>query len=108
MTDRLRVRSYRRSGRLVPRAAKGLRARSVALGRGQIMDWHSTRHREELLLALTGRVEVEVQARHPSRTGPRTRRMPLKPGECLFLPQQTMHRVLNRAAIRSCYVYVTA
>ena len=71
------------------------------------MDWHSTRAREELLIALDGRLRVEVLA--SDRTpAPRARPIPLKAGECLFLPRHTQHRVLNMSRSPARYIYVTA
>ena len=99
----IRVSSYRRGGRLVPYAARGLRAGSVALKRGEVMDWHSTDSREELLIALRGRVSVEVcDARR------RIRRSLLRAGSCLFLPSRTTHRVVNRSRVEARYLYITA
>ena len=67
------------------------------------MDWHSTRSREEILIALAGRVSLEVQsAAHV------TRRIPLRAGQCVFLPTQTLHRVVNRSRAKAQYLYVTA
>ena len=100
----VRKTSYRRAGRLVPRGARGLRARAVALGRGGMMAWHSTRLREELLIALTGTMHVEIE---PPAKG-RTRSLILKAGDCVFLPRATVHRVVNRSPGAARYLYVTA
>ncbi len=67
------------------------------------MEWHSTRAREELLLALRGAVRVEV--RGPSGA---VRRRLLKAGQCAWLPARTLHRVINRGTRRAHYLYVTA
>ena len=88
---------------MVPRDAAGLRARSVVLQHGQIMDWHSTQSREELLITLSGTVTVEVQSA-PRRIC----RLPLGAGRCLFLPTQTRHRLVNRSRTTAHYLYVTA
>ena len=66
------------------------------------MEWHSTRMREELLIALDGRAYVEARSSH------RISRIALDAGQCLFLPAQTLHRVLNRSTTRVRYIYVTA
>ena len=95
--------SYALAGRVVPRAAKGLRAGSVILRTGEVMGWHSTGSREELLIALEGRVQVEAQASHRS-----VRSVSLRSGSCLFLPEATWHRVVNRSAAAARYLYVTA
>ena len=87
----------------MPDGAKGLRAGSVLLGQGGVMGWHSTRAREELLIALHGTVQLEI------RSSPRTvRRRILKAGQCAFLPARILHRVVNRTAQRARYLYVTA
>jgi mannose-6-phosphate isomerase-like protein (cupin superfamily) len=70
-----------------------------------MVDWHSTDHREELLLALGGRVEVQVQIRSRSASA---RRITLTSGQSLFLPSRTRHRVVNRRSAQARYVYVTA
>jgi mannose-6-phosphate isomerase-like protein (cupin superfamily) len=73
------------------------------------MDWHSTRTREELLIAVSGRVHVEVQLpTYPSRRSRRANRcIVLQAGQCALLPRQTVHRVVNRSAATSRYLYVT-
>ena len=99
----IRRRTYRRPGRLVPPGAVGLRARAVRLMPGQQMDWHSTRAREELLVALRGSLRLEVQdARR------RIRLTPLRAGQCAFVPSQTVHRIINRSRAQADYIYITA
>ncbi|MDP3703307.1 MAG: cupin domain-containing protein [Candidatus Omnitrophota bacterium] len=95
--------SYRRAGRLLPRRAAGLRAGAVVLRPGNIIDWHSTKSREELLIAMQGLVRVEVK--RPHRT---PRRVPLKNGACLWLPPHTWHRVVNESTKLARYLYITA
>ena len=87
----------------MPRRAAGLRAGSVVLRPGKIMDWHSTKSREELLIALQGLVQVDIE--RPHRT---PRRIPLKNGACLLLPPHTWHRVVNESTKPARYLYVTA
>lgn len=87
----------------MPRRAAGLRAGAVVLRPGKIMDWHSTKSREELLIALQGLVQVEVGRPHQT-----PRRIPLKNGACLLLPPHTRHRVVNAATKSARYIYVTA
>ncbi len=99
----VRRRSYRRPGRVVPPTARGLRARTVRLQRGEIMEWHSTHQREELLIAFVGVVDVEV-----STAAGTTRRFTVTSGECAFLPSETLHRVVNRSRRSASYLYVTA
>ncbi|MBI3321566.1 MAG: cupin domain-containing protein [Candidatus Omnitrophica bacterium] len=98
-----RIRSYRRPGRLVPRREHGLRAASVILRPGEAMAWHSTRTREELLMMIGGRARLELC---PSPQ--RSRSVPLRSGQCAWIPQQTIHRVVNRSATKVQYLYVTA
>ncbi len=98
----IRTVSYRRPGRLVPRREHGLRAGSVVLRPGRVMDWHSTDRREELLIVLVGRVRVEIAT--PSRR----KTVRLKAGQCALLPRRTRHRVVNRSATNASYLYITA
>ena len=100
---RVHTASWRRAGRLVPRAAPGLRARAVILPRGGLMDWHSTERREELIIALAGTVALEVLGRSGRRTATR-----LGAGRCAFLGPATVHRVVNRSRAPARYLYVTA
>ena len=93
--------SYQRAGRLVPKRRRGLRARSVALRPGKSVAWHSTKEREELLIALSGHVDVEARADRG------TRRTRLKAGRCLWLARRTLHRVVNRSSETARYLYVT-
>ena len=102
----VRVRSYQRHGRLVPREAKGLRAGAVVLRPGEMMAWHSTRDREELLVALSGQLQLEYCG---SRTAsPHACRRSLRAGQCAFLPRVTLHRVVNRSRTLAAYLYITA
>ena len=98
---RIRAVSCRRPGRLTPPQAVGLRAGAVTLPTGGVMDWHSTLGREELLVMLEGRVRLQV--RSPRRTS----QVPLRAGQCAWLPPRTAHRVVNRSATSARYVYVT-
>jgi len=99
----IRLGSYVRAGRLLPRRAAGLRAGAVALRPGEVMDWHSTKSREELLIALRGWLHVEI-----GRSRGAARRIRLKSGQRLFLPTHTLHRVVNRSSRQARYIYVTA
>jgi mannose-6-phosphate isomerase-like protein (cupin superfamily) len=65
------------------------------------MAWHSTKRKEELLLGLAGTVAVEVCR------GRRVRRLTLRPGRYVFLPQETRHRVVNRSPAPARYLYIT-
>lgn len=67
------------------------------------MDWHTTGAREELLIALRGRVALEVQM-----SARRVRRRLVAAGACAFLPPAMRHRVLNRSTRAAHYLYVTA
>ena len=102
-TTRIPVVSCSRAGRLVPPQAKGLRAGSVILKPGEAMGWHSTGPREELLLALAGRVRIEVQPRRR-----RAQSVALTVGQCAFLPTRTPHRVVNQSRSIARYLYITA
>ena len=97
----VRFTSWRRPGRFTPPRAAGLRAGAVRLNTGGVMDWHSTREREELLVMLEGRVQLELRLSH------RTSRVLLRVGACAWLPPHTLHRVVNRSAVSARYVYVT-
>ena len=102
MSSRIRRRSCLAAGRVVPPTANGLRSAVVILPPGGVMDWHSTNAREELLVALAGRMHVEVSSVR------RLRRLTLPEGFCVFLPRRTRHRVLNRSSSMARYLYVTA
>lgn len=85
----------------MPSTARGVRARCVILRRGEVMPWHSTRGREELLIAWRGTMHVEVNRA-------RLLRRKVRAGQCLFLPSQTLHRVVNRSTAEVAYLYITA
>ncbi len=101
MSRPLHRRRYTAAGRLVPRSARGLRAGSVILQPGEVMDWHSTQKREELLIALRGTVRLEV------RRASRVRGWMIRAGSCVLVPRRTRHRVVNRSAGAAHYLYVT-
>jgi mannose-6-phosphate isomerase-like protein (cupin superfamily) len=67
------------------------------------MDWHSTKHREELLVVLRGCVQVEAHVKRRS-----ARRVLLRQGQCAFLAERVNHRVVNTARRPATYLYVTA
>ena len=96
-------RSYRRAGRLVPSSAQRLRGRSIHLAPGHAVDWHSTGRREEILIAVGGRLWLERE--EPSG---RVRTATLAEGQCAFLPSGVRHRVVNRSRQPSQYLYLTA
>ena len=102
MNRTIRRTSYLRPGRLIPRAIHGLRAGSVVLDPQQAMACHSTGTREELLIAVAGRLVVE--ARPSARE---TRRIAMQRGQALFLPRHTPHTVVNRSRARAAYLYIT-
>ena len=68
------------------------------------MDWHSTNTREELILVLRGRVDVEVE----HGASGKIRSTALQAGRSVFLPSDTPHRVVNRSRAVAIYIYVTA
>ena len=100
--EALQPRSLAQPGRIAPADAKGLRAAVVVLPPAGVMAWHSTRLREELLIALAGAVEVQAGASSKGR------RVRVKAGQGLFLPMRMRHRVVNRSAAAARYLYVTA
>jgi mannose-6-phosphate isomerase-like protein (cupin superfamily) len=102
MRPRVLVSSLVRAGRLIPKRGRGLRASVVILPPGEVMEWHSTRGREELLVVLAGRVQVELQA-SPRRYIHRAVRV----GQAAFVPRETRHRVLNCSRMPARYLYVT-
>ena len=103
MTAPLRQGSTARAGRIGPRRRRGLRSRVVVLRTGGVMEWHSTRTREELLLVLMGRLQLEARA-----SSGRMRTLTLTSGEYAVIPSQTWHRLRNRSRARARYLYVTA
>lgn len=100
---RLRIRSVRKAGVVVPKRATGMRARVVLLSPGEAVAWHSTQAREELLLILRGSVRLEVQT-----VRRRVRRRQLRVGQCAFVPAHVLHRTVNRSSQPIWYLYVTA
>ena len=102
MSSTIRLGTVRKAGRLLPRRAAGLRGGVVVLRPGEVMPWHSTKSREELLIALQGSLQVETQR---SR---RVRRIPLRNGQWLLLPRQTLHCVVNTSTKSARYLYLTA
>ena len=102
MNRAIRRTSYLRPGRLMPRAARGLRAGSVVLKPQEAMAYHSTGAREELLIAVTGRLVVEAR---PSARA--IRRIAMQRGQALLLPRHTPHTVANHSKARAAYLYIT-
>ncbi len=96
-------RSYAQAGKLVPKTAKRLRGRSVRLPPHGVMDWHSTGEREELVMALRGRLQID----YATQSG-RTASVRVTTGQCAFIPSGVWHRVINRTTRVSQYLYVTA
>ncbi|MBI3088533.1 MAG: cupin domain-containing protein [Candidatus Omnitrophica bacterium] len=102
-------RSCRRPGRLVPATARRLRSRAIRLRPGQVIDWHSTGKREELLIILAGTVHVEQEDPDPDcGRGGRGRALRLTASHCAFIPSRTRHRVLNRSRHPARYLYIAA
>ena len=95
-------RRFTRPGKLVPPDTAHLKSRAMRLRSGGAVDWHTTGLREELLLAVDGRVEVELLV-----APDKIRRVTLEAGQSLFLPSQLTHRVINRSTRIAGYVYVT-
>ncbi len=95
-------RSYRKPGKLIPPHAQHLKGRSIVLRRGQAIEWHSTRDREEIILVFRGSVSLETRDRRD-----RTRSIALSSGRAAFLSQDVWHRVVNRSHRQAHYVYVT-
>jgi len=67
-----------------------------------MMDWHSTQHREELILVLRGQVRLERQS------GRRRQHVRVAAGQSILLPRRTLHRVVNVFRGTAQYVYITA
>lgn len=103
MSARIVRRSFARPGRIVPPSAKHLRGRSIHLVPGRSIAWHTTGRREEIVIAVGGRLWLERE----DRTG-RLRPIVLAEGQCVFLPSGVRHRVVNRSRQTSRYLYVTA
>jgi mannose-6-phosphate isomerase-like protein (cupin superfamily) len=97
---------FARSGLLTPETAKVLRARSVILGPGRAIDWHTTDVREELVLAMAGLLLLETGV--ADGVGGARRRVHLAAGRCCFLPRRTWHRIVNRSHRHAHYLYITA
>lgn len=113
---RLVHRTLRRPGRIVPVTAARLHGRVVILGPGQIMAWHSTGRREEVVMMISGTVRLEVRedargkrvsAISPTADAVAVVASDLRRSQCVFLPQQTVHRLVNRSRRPARYLYVT-
>ena len=104
MRNALRMQAvpYRAPGRLLPKRRRGLRAGSVILRPGASMPRHSTKEREELIVALAGRVHIEVEDARGRRG-----HIALSEGRCVLLPPRTPHTVTNRSTRAARYLYVT-
>jgi len=100
---RVRIRSVRKAGVVVPKRVTGMRARVITLSPGEAVAWHSTQAREELLLILRGSVQLEVQTARR-----RVRRRRLTVGQCAFVRSHVLHRTVNRSSQPIRYLYVTA
>jgi len=99
----VRVGSALRAGRLIPKRLRGLRAGAVVLKPRELMTWHSTQAREELLIVLTGMVTLDIHV-----NGRRaTRKVRLRAGQCAWLRSRTRHCVRNHSTRTARYVYVT-
>ena len=94
--------AWRRPGRLTPPHAKRLRARSMHLRPGEAVAWHSTGSREELLIALAGRLRLERR-----QSGRLLKTVSLVAGQCAFLPRRVIHRMVNHSPQSARYLYVT-
>ena len=99
---RIHTAFYRAPGRLVFSRTNGLRAGSVVLKPSEVMPWHSTEGREELLIILAGRVHLETEP-----LSGRPVHVLLKAGQCAWLPRRTSHTVRNRSRRTARYLYVT-
>ena len=86
----------------MPSSAQRLRGRSIRLAPGDAVDWHSTDRREEILIAVGGRLWLERE--DPSG---RVRIATLAEGQCAFIPSGVRHRVVNRSRRSSRYLYLT-
>ncbi len=102
MPFRLIRRSVQRAGRLIPREARRLRGRSIALNPGGVMPWHSTGTREEVLVVLSGRLELRLGEDSDGRT------VQLAAHHSVFLPRDTRHSLRNPARAIARYLYFTA
>ncbi|MBI2884660.1 MAG: cupin domain-containing protein [Candidatus Omnitrophica bacterium] len=101
MPQRILRRSVQRAGRIIPTAARHLRGRAVTLKPGDVMPWHSTGAREEVIIVLAGRLELRL-----ADGAGRTRRVAAH--QCVFLPMRTRHSVFNAARAPVRYLYITA
>lgn len=74
----------------------------MRLAPDDVMDWHSTGLREELIIALSGSLRLECR-----QSSNRISRTAVRAGECAFIPSRTWHRVLNASTRAGRYIYVT-
>jgi quercetin dioxygenase-like cupin family protein len=97
----IKPRSLLVSGKVVPESASRLKGRSIRLAKGGSMAWHSTQGREELIIAVSGKIHVQINSIK------RTESILIRQGQCIFIPKNTEHRVLNKSQGTSRYLYVT-
>lgn len=100
---RVLKRSYQQPGKLVPSSAQHFKGRSIRLPPGEDVEWHSTRHREEVILVFLGAVVVEVRGDRDQ-----IHSTDLSKGHAAFLLPRVWHRVVNRSRRQARYVYLTA
>ena len=77
----------------------GMRSGRVYLAPGQACGQHSTKDREELLVFLSGRGELLIDAE---------RTFPVGQGKITYIPRHTIHDVKNTGDEPLVYVYCVA
>ena len=102
MTVRVVRRSWQKPGCLVPPSAR-LRSRAMHVAPGEMVEWHSTDEREELLLVVSGTLLLDVETPAHRRAA-----REVQAGGAVYLPSHVRHRVRNQSRRRLVYVYVTA
>ena len=81
-----------------PPQTAGMRSGRVVLAPGAAMHRHSTKHYEEVLVLLQGKVRVVLGAEP----------VVLEAGELLYIPPMTEHEVHNDSDAEARYVYLVA
>jgi mannose-6-phosphate isomerase-like protein (cupin superfamily) len=82
-----------------PPQTAGMRSGVVVLGAGESVGRHSTGSREELIVVLEGRGEVQAEG---------SAALAVEVGTAAYVPPATAHDVANRGEAPLRYVYVVA
>ncbi len=81
-----------------PPVSKRIKSGKVTLKAGEEVGQHVTENKEEIIIVLRGSVTL-VKG---------TESIPLKTGDAHFVPEGTVHNVINKSTDEAVYVYVVS